>query len=69
MLCSDNWEFGFYDAQNLVKARDFIVVSPNYRLGPLGFLALDQLKKENAGGSTGQCTSLLPAPLSLWLVP
>jgi hypothetical protein len=30
-----------------------VVVAPNYRLGPFGFMALDELKSENPSGSTG----------------
>jgi para-nitrobenzyl esterase len=49
----DNWEFGLYDGKNLAKKRDVVIVAANYRLGPLGFLALNQLKTEDKDGSTG----------------
>jgi len=49
----DGTEFGYYDAKDLVKARDFVVVTFNYRLGPLGFLAVDALKNETANGAVG----------------
>lgn len=49
----DGIEFGLYDATNLVNLHDIIFVSFNYRLGPLGFLALPGAKAENAQGSVG----------------
>lgn len=52
-VIGDNWEFGKYDAKNITKSHDYIVVAPNYRLGNLGFLALDQLKAEDPDSSTG----------------
>ena len=39
-----------YDGQELAK-RDVVLVSINYRLGPLGFLALPALSAESEGGS------------------
>jgi para-nitrobenzyl esterase len=41
-----------YDGQNLAK-RDVVVVTINYRLGPLGFLALPALSRESTQGSSG----------------
>jgi len=49
----DNWEFGLYDGKNVAKKRDVIIVAANYRLGPLGFLALDKLRGEDKDNSTG----------------
>ena len=49
----DKHEFGFYDATNLVNKHGYIHVAMNYRLGALGFLALDELKEESEDGSTG----------------
>lgn len=43
----------FYDGEKLVKEGKVILVSHNYRLGPLGFLAHEELRKENPNGSTG----------------
>jgi para-nitrobenzyl esterase len=37
-----------YDGHNLSEARGVIVVSINYRLGPLGFLSLPSLRAEDA---------------------
>ncbi|KGG51365.1 para-nitrobenzyl esterase [Mitosporidium daphniae] len=37
-LIGNSWQFGLYDARNIVKHRRAIVVSFNYRLGSLGFL-------------------------------
>lgn len=43
-----------YDGKNLSEKSGFVVVSLNYRLGPLGFLGLPALKKEDAAHpSTG----------------
>jgi para-nitrobenzyl esterase len=49
----DDWEFTLYDAQNLVKRSDVIIVAPNYRLGAFGFLSNPDLKAEDSKGSTG----------------
>jgi para-nitrobenzyl esterase len=49
----DGWEFGFYDGTNLVNAHEYVLITFNYRLGPLGFMALDELKSENGDGTTG----------------
>lgn len=40
-LIGNSWQFGLYDARNIVKHRRAIVVSFNYRLGSLGFLVLN----------------------------
>lgn len=47
----DNYEFGLYDATNLVSKHRYIVVAPNYRLGALGFLVhpTSVLKEGNTG--------------------
>ena len=45
----DGIEFGLYEAENFVNANNVIVVTFNYRLGPLGFLSLPALKKEGQG--------------------
>jgi len=52
-VLGDGYEFGFYDGQNLASKRDMIVVTPNYRLGPLGFLALDELASEDPSSLMG----------------
>jgi len=49
----DAYEFGKYDAHNITRDHNYIVVTHNYRLGALGFMALDQLKQETSTGSTG----------------
>jgi para-nitrobenzyl esterase len=43
---------GLYDGANLAR-RGVVVVSMNYRLGPLGFLAHPQLSAESGHGSSG----------------
>lgn len=52
-ILGDEWEFGFYDAANLAASRGVVVVAPQYRLGPFGFTALEALRAEDAGRSTG----------------
>jgi len=49
----DKYEFGFYDGENLAKDHDVIVVGMNYRLEGLGFIALEELAKEDPDFSTG----------------
>ena len=44
---SGGWDW--YDGRNLAAAGDIIVVTANYRLGPLGYLYLPQLGVENLG--------------------
>jgi para-nitrobenzyl esterase len=43
----------FYDASKLAVEGDVVVVTVNYRLGPLGFLALPALDAENPGVQSG----------------
>ena len=43
----------FYDGAALAASRQAIVVTMNYRLGPLGFLALPDLAAESPHGSSG----------------
>lgn len=49
----DEYEFGVYNVKHLVEKHDIIIVSVNYRLGPFGFMALDELKAESQMQSTG----------------
>ncbi len=44
---------GAYDGQKLSEAGGVVVVTLNYRLGALGFLAHPALSKESGNGSTG----------------
>jgi len=48
----DALEFGMYNGKYLVE-HGVILVAVNYRLGSLGYLALDELKAEDPQGSTG----------------
>lgn len=45
--------YGMYDGARLAAERDVVIVTINYRIGPLGFLALPELAKEDPHGSTG----------------
>jgi len=49
----DGIEFGFYDGQQLADEYGVVVMAPNYRVGPFGFLASEALRDEDADGSTG----------------
>ena len=50
----DGYEFGLYSATNLISAhQSYIVVTLNYRLAALGFLALDSLRPGSATNSSG----------------
>ncbi len=42
-----------YDSAKLANRGDVVVVTFNYRLGMLGFLALDAFRSENEAGATG----------------
>ena len=46
-VIGDSWEFGFYDGSALSTTANRVVVTLNYRLGPLGYFALDELESEN----------------------
>ena len=49
-ILGDDEELGWYDGEALARAHpEMVVVLPNYRLGPLGFLALEGL--EGAGNA------------------
>lgn len=53
----DGVELGWYDGVNLVnKFPGFIIVAGNYRVGPLGFMALNSLQAED--GTTGNAALL-----------
>lgn len=49
----DGYEFGLYSGFNLVKQHRVIIVTFNYRLGALGFMALDELSKTDPLHMTG----------------
>ena len=46
-VIGDSWEFGFYDGSALSATANRVIVTLNYRLGPLGFFALDELEDED----------------------
>uniref|UniRef100_A0A7S3G3L1 Carboxylic ester hydrolase n=1 Tax=Palpitomonas bilix TaxID=652834 RepID=A0A7S3G3L1_9EUKA len=49
----DEYDKGRFDGTQLAAERGVILVSANYRLNALGFLALPELQKEDEGNSTG----------------
>lgn len=51
-VLGDGYEFGFYDGATLAHERGAIVVTINYRLAALGFLALDELRDESEDGKS-----------------
>jgi len=53
MSAGDSSEFGWYDGTALAKKTGAIIVTHNYRLGPLGFMALPSLQAADPNGSTG----------------
>ena len=50
--------FSFYDGAHQASRNDVVVVTINYRLGPLGFLALPELKEEDPKGGVGNYGTL-----------
>ena len=52
-IVGDEEELGIYDGANLAKDKGVIIVAANYRVGPFGFYALDELAAEDPGNSTG----------------
>ena len=52
-IVGDAWEYGLYDGTALAAATGHVIVAPNYRVGPFGFMALAELQAEDAGNSTG----------------
>ena len=49
----DGVEFGLYDGKALASTHNVVIVTHNYRLNDLGFMALDELKAEDPDQSTG----------------
>ena len=52
-IMGDGYELGLYDGRNLARATGAVVVAPNYRVGPFGFLAHAALQAEDPDRSTG----------------
>jgi hypothetical protein len=68
-----SWEYGgssfvLYDGHGIVTKGQVVLVVPNYRLGPFGFLASAQLANESTDGSTGNYGIQVPSsPANLFL--
>lgn len=56
-----------YDAGKLATRGDVVVVTFNYRIGMLGFLALDALRTENESGATGNYATLDQRMVFQWV--
>ena len=56
-IVGDDNEYGFYNPVELARRHEVVVVAANYRLGPLGFLALPALQRES-GGTVGNWAML-----------
>mmetsp|Transcript_7156 Transcript_7156/g.10902 ORF Transcript_7156/g.10902 Transcript_7156/m.10902 type:complete len:593 (+) Transcript_7156:1294-3072(+) len=52
-VIGDGYEFGLYDGRRLAATHNQIVVTMNYRLIGLGFMALEELQSEDPDNSTG----------------
>ena len=66
-ILGDGYEFGFYDGTNLAVSGGVVVVSVNYRQGPLGFMALDALQAEDPDHSTGNAALQDQRAALLWV--
>lgn len=56
-----------YDGQRVVDAHDVVMVSIQYRLGPLGFLALPQLSAESMSKTSGHYAPLDQIAALQWI--
>jgi len=63
----DGYEFHMYDGRNLAKHHNVMVVSTNYRLEALGFLAHDALQREDPNRSTGNMALLDQRAVLRWV--
>ena len=52
-ILGDKFEFGVYDGGEFARRNGVVVVAGNYRLDALGWIALDELTKEDSEGATG----------------
>lgn len=52
-ILGSNWEFDRYDGTAFAEKYGVVVVAGNYRLDSLGWLALEELRKESDTGSFG----------------
>ena len=58
-VVGDSEELGWYDGKNLVKSHpEMLVVAVNYRLGPLGFMALPGLEGSGSAALLDQVAGL-----------
>lgn len=66
-VLGDGYEFGLYDGHNVAKARNHIIVTFNYRLGPLGFMANDAMRDETELGTAGNMGLLDQVKVLQWV--
>lgn len=59
--------YGMYNGKYLAGEKDVVLVTVNYRLGNLGYLALPELKSEDPNGSTGNYGILDQVQALKWL--
>ncbi|KAI8058315.1 Carboxylesterase [Syncephalis plumigaleata] len=50
-IAGGSYQYGFYDGSYLAQTRDVIVITSNYRLGPLGFLPAEESGHEHANAA------------------
>ena len=68
-VLGDSYSLGLYSGEQLVKLHNIIVVTLNYRLGALGFLALDELgaESDNPSHSIGNMAMLDQITALQWI--
>ena len=63
----DGYEFGLYSATNIAAIHQLVVVTFNYRLAGLGFLALDALRRSSPANNSGNTGILDQLAVLRWV--